>query len=567
MRHIKLSYFIVLAMLLFQSCQDLDQPGVRDFPLDAPIVTLFTPSPDGITSIQTGETTASVTFKFNVTDDLGISNIVLTLNGEEIYSISSFTDNTSFSLEEFVYDGVPLGNHNIELVATDTDANVTTIAATVEIIEQLYSTLFDGEIFYMPFENDYNELVSSSTAESVGTPTFSGDPFIGAEAFSAPLDSYINFPIGQLAEPLGTEFSGAFWYKVSGNPDRAGIIVVGDDADDRLQGFRLFREGSGTEQTIKLNVGTGTDESWNNGGVIDVTAGEWVHVAFTIAPTETNIYLNGTLANTAVPNGAIDWTNCENITIGAGGSTFSYWGHNSDTGSSLDELRFFNRALSQTEITQIVAQSSQIFNMSFDGDYHEDISETSATIVGTPNFAGEAFAGSDAFISAADSYLTFPLATLDLGTEFSAAFRYKVNGSPDRSGLLVVGDNTDDRFQGFRLFREGSATEQTIKLNVGTGTDESWNDGGVIDVTAAEWVHIAFTVSETETKIYLNGVLENTGAMANPIDFTNCTDLVIGAGGPTFSYWGHLSDESPMDELQFFNKELSQEEIQLIMNN
>ncbi|MDO5969431.1 LamG domain-containing protein [Flavivirga aquimarina] len=562
MKNNKLTYLIILVALLFQACQDLNHPELGDFPLDPPVITLFTPNLSGTTSIQTPGETGSVTFKFDVTDDLGLSNISLNLNGAEIYSISDFTDNMSFSLDEFVYDDVPLGSHTVELVATDTDSNETIISTTLEIIEQLYSPLFDGEFFYMPFENDYEDLVSASSAVSVGSPTFSGDPFLGVEAFSAPTDSYINFPINQLTEALGAEFSGAFWYKASGDPDRAGIIVVGDDADDRRQGFRLFREGSDTAQTIKMNVGTGTGESWNNGGVIDVTAGEWVHVAFTIAPTETKIYLNGTLVNTATPAGAIDWTNCENITIGAGGATFSYWGHNSDTGSSLDELRFFNKALAQRDVNAMIAQGSKVFNMAFDGDYQEGMSGTDATTVGTPGFAGEAYAGSDAFKSATDSYITFPLATIGLGTEFSAAFRYKVNASPDRSGLIVVGDDADDRRQGFRLFREGSDTEQTIKLNVGTGTGETWNNGGVIDVTAGEWVHVAFTVSETETKVYLDGVLVNTGTMAGPIDFTGCTDLVIGSGGPTFSYWGHLSDESPMDELQFFNKELSEEEIQ-----
>ncbi len=66
----------------------------------------------------------------------------------------------------------------------------------------------------------------------------------------------------------------------------------------------------------------------------------------------------------------------------------------------------------------------------------------------------------------------------------------------------MCGGDVDDRFQGFRLFREGSPTEQRIKLNVGTGTGESWNDGDVIDVTAGEWVHVAMTISDTQNKIY-----------------------------------------------------------------
>jgi len=165
-------------------------------------------------------------------------------------------------------------------------------------------------------------------------------------------------------------------------------------------------------------------------------------------------------------------------------------------------------------------------------------------------------------MGAADSYLTFPIDGLFGADAFSATFWYKVDGSPDRSGILVVGNDTpENRNQGFRLFREGSATEQTIKANIGIGDGESWNDGGVIDVTAGEWVHVALTVSATESKIYFNGVLQNTTELSSSIDWTGCTDLTIGAGGETFSYWGHLSDSSGIDELRLFNKALSSSEI------
>ena len=146
-------------------------------------------------------------------------------------------------------------------------------------------------------------------------------------------------------------------------------------------------------------------------------------------------------------------------------------------------------------------------------------------------------------------------------TAFSATFWYKVSATPDRAGILTVGDDAADRFQGFRLFREGNATEQRIKANIGTGTGESWNDGDVITVAAGEWVHIALTVSETESKIYFNGTEVNTNALSNPVDWTNCTEIVIGAGGPTFDYWGHASDSSPMDELRLFDRALTSEEI------
>src|SRR5690606_12513823 len=184
---------------------------------------------------------------------------------------------------------------------------------------------------------------------------------------------------------------------------------------------------------------------------------------------------------------------------------------------------------------------------------------------GNPGFAGGGFLGADAYMGAENSYLTFPMDNLK-STEFSAAFWYKVNPTPGNAGILAVGDNADDRFQGFRLFREGNTEEQRIKLNVGTGSGESWNDGGLLDATSGEWVHIAISISQTETVIYFDGVEILTGVMSAPIDWTGCEELVIGSGGPTFDYWGHGYDTSEMDELRIFNKALTQDDVQIMIN-
>src|SRR5690606_17102109 len=147
------------------------------------------------------------------------------------------------------------------------------------------------------------------------------DSQVGEQAYLGATGAYVNYPAAGLMTP---EFSGSFWYKVDATAARAGIITIGDDAVDRNQGFRLFREGNATEQRIKLNVGTGGGDSWNDGGVIDVTAGEWVHIAFTIASDRTVIYFNGTEVLSSALPAPIDWTGCSTFTIGSGGPTFDY---------------------------------------------------------------------------------------------------------------------------------------------------------------------------------------------------------------------------------------------------
>src|SRR5690606_35756514 len=109
---------------------------------------------------------------------------------------------------------------------------------------------------------------------------------------------------------------------------------------------------------------------------------------------------------------------------------------------------------------------------------------------------------------------------------------------------------------------------QIFEVNVGTGTAGGWVDGGGsarIDTSVGDWVHIAFTISESTAIVYFNGeiVAQNT---VTGIDWKGCDLLSIGSGAPRFTEWDHLSDTSFMDELRLYNKALTQEEIQNIRN-
>ncbi|GAA3653122.1 LamG domain-containing protein [Flavivirga jejuensis] len=219
--------------------------------------------------------------------------------------------------------------------------------------------------------------------------------------------------------------------------------------------------------------------------------------------------------------------------------------------------------------------ANETLYMDFESDYTEFISVTRATEVGTPGFAGEGLASNNAYAGATDSYLTLPTSTLQLGNEISAVLWYKVNASPDRAGVLVIGppdlenpDSQNNRNGGFRFFRENASGMQRFKLNVGTGAGNTWVDGGAaadVDPNKDEWVSLAFTISATEARVYINGQLAKESALSSPVDWTDCDILSIMSGAPRFEGWNHKSDHSFIDELRFFNTALSQSEIQNII--
>ncbi len=554
----------------------------------APQVTIQFPQ-EG-TQIQVPEPTTSINIQFQVTDDIEISTIAVLLDGNEIASFGDFPDFRNAILE-FEYDNLTNGAHELRVTATDIDGKTTSESVNFEKALP-YVPKYDGEIFYLPFDGDYLDLVSFNSATVVGNPGFAGESVIGTNAYAGATDSYLTFPTAGL---LGDEFSAVFWMKVNDVPDRAGVLVISppdpanpDAMNNRTSGFRFFRENAGGQQRFKLNVGRGDGDSWFDGGEaadVDPTIDEWVHFAFTISQSQSTVYIDGQVVSQGDFDG-VDWADTEIISIMSGAPRFTGWNHLSDQ-SFMDELRLFDKVLTSEEIQQIIADEAsgggsgytpkyegEVFYMPFEDNYQELVGGAAANVIGTPGFAagkvGQAYSG------AADSYLTFPGQNLQ-NEEFSAVFWMNVDADPDRAGILVMGPEDSDnpdfpdvqnlRTNGFRFFRENADGMQRFKLNVGNGEADTWVDGGTdadVDPTTGAWVHYAFTISGTEAIVYIDGEIAKQSDFAG-IDWTGSDLLSIMSGVPRFTQWNHLSDQSLMDELRIFDKALSQAEIQAII--
>lgn len=582
MKTLKLIFVSALALFFVNAC---DQQYIDDIskvePGDdesAPEVVINFP-PEGY-ELQTNDAVASITFDFEVRDDIEIGSVVLELDGTEIASFSEFKDYRVF-MQEFTYDEVSTGSHIFSVRATDLQGTTTIVRVNFKKSPP-YVPEYEGEIFYMPFNNEYREMNSLELATVVGNPGFD-EGIQGGTAYAGATDAYLTFPVSVLDG--ATAVTASFWLKIDDSADRAGILVVSPPADnnnDRTKGFRFFREASngGASQRFKLNVGTGDSDAWFDGGeAADVTpnTGDWVHFAFSISENYAVVYINGQPVSQGALDG-IDWTDCEVISIMSGEPYWTEWGHLSD-GSLMDELRIFNKALTQEEIQTIMLKEQAAFYMDFDGDYQDAISGVDATVVGNPSFEYSAGVSGDAYKGAADSYLTFSADDINIQTdEFSASFWLNINDDADRAGILVMGpedaDNPDaqnNRTAGFRFFREASndGATQRFKLNLGNGAADAWFDGGeAADVTpnTGEWVHFAFSVSNSEAIVYINGTEVAQGAF-DGIDWTGCDLLSIMSGAPRFNGWGHTSDQSLMDELFIFPKALSADEVALLMND
>ena len=354
----KLNILFITLFFVVSACKDsyIDElqsvaPGTD---AEAPVVTVAYPL-EG-TLIRVTEDVTPIDIQFTVTDDIEIKDITVQLNGTSIATFAEFIDFRK-AIKEFTYEDLTNGEHTLSIIATDVSGKSTTHTVNFEKVEP-YRPIYDGEIFYMPFDGDNVELVTIRAASRVGNPGFVSSGRVGS-AYAGATDSYLTIPTTGLTNP---DFSAVFWYKLNAVPDRGGLLTISPahaSNNLRTSGFRLFRENAGGKQRLTLNVGNGTADSWFNSDApyhFDPAGGEWVHVAFSITNGEAILYVNGEVAVQGSFSG-VSWAGGEIMSIGSGAPNFTEWNHRSDL-SHIDELRIFDKVLSQAEIQAIIDAES-----------------------------------------------------------------------------------------------------------------------------------------------------------------------------------------------------------------
>jgi len=264
---------------------------------------------------------ATITFKVVAEDDVELRSVSLVLDGEEIALLTDFTDDL-------------------------TDKTATATVNFSKVTAPVYIPL-DGEVLYLPLDGFFLDLITGNEVTIVGTPGFTGGKV--NDCYAGAADAYMTYPTSGL---LGTEFGLSFWYKINADPLRAGILAISPVGDSRNYGFRFFRENSGADQNLGLNIGDGTAEVWMNPFVKVAPDRDWVHIAMSISTTMATFYIDGQVVLETELTAGIDWTGCDGLTIGSGMPNFVYWEHFSDL-SLYDEIHIFKRAITAAEVLSL----------------------------------------------------------------------------------------------------------------------------------------------------------------------------------------------------------------------
>jgi hypothetical protein len=360
---------LFLAAIIITACEEgIDpitpvQPGPD---ADAPTVTITSPA-NGLL-IKVKEDLATIRIQGEVRDDIELESVTITLNGNDLIVINEFRDYRRYIIDH-TYTQVTNGPHTLTVTGKDKSGKTTTQSVNFEKVEP-YRPVYDGEIFYMPFDQSFVDLISEVEATTTGTPAFAPGGKAGT-ANAGAANSYLSFPVRdetQGVNLLHTEFSAVFWYKYNDitSATRAGILSITPNpvspatSGSRNFGFRFIREGGAINQKFNFNVGNGTGEGWADGGAAatlnPTIATDWIFMAITISQSELAVFINGdqVIRNTSFTG--IDWTGCTTLSIMSGAPNFVEWNHLSDL-SMMDELRIFNKALTQEEIRTIMSDT------------------------------------------------------------------------------------------------------------------------------------------------------------------------------------------------------------------
>jgi hypothetical protein len=319
-------------------------------------------------------------------------------------------------------------------------------------------------------------------------------------------------------------------------------------------------------------LGTNTDTLWfylENGGGNDfslngsttLNSGTWYHVLATYnhSKKEVKLYVNGSLDASGTSSFRSPNTDAP-LTIGAMSDTSTYNNSNYMDGL-MDEVRVYNRALSQPEIKALYnlsspsgkeiteadvpsSQDSGISRYKFNGDVtdswgsNDGTDNTSAGYVNGVYGQAKDFDGSDDTIT--------DIGPITLGSMWSVSCWYKPNSFTDY-GHIFTSQSSQYNF--------ACKVDQNGNPYFYTSSSGSLNTG--FQLNSNEWHHLVYQYDGSKIEIYINADLKLSESAS--LDISSDTYRVQGGGGGEYVEAAH-------DDLRIYDRTLSPLEVEKLFH-
>ncbi len=245
----------------------------------------------------------------------------------------------------------------------------------------------NGLVAYYPFNGNANDSSGNNNNGTINAVTPAADRFgntNSAYSFDG-VTSSITIPHSSSLVISNNTFSYSFWVKVNAwqtNTNEYYLFSKHSGSGSTQSGYHSYIYQS----ALTLRYKNGSASNWGaTSSTSNPTAGTWFHVVNTIDNTSNKTYINGTLVDTQPAQ--IVGANSTNLTIGydpIGGQHFL---------GDLDDIRIYNTALTQTEVTQLYNEANSTpppTNFCYDFTYQTAANEYCSSAIGTSD-GGYAF--------------------------------------------------------------------------------------------------------------------------------------------------------------------------------
>jgi hypothetical protein len=290
----------------------------------------------------------------------------------------------------------------------------------------------------------------------------------------------------------------------------------------------------------------GTGWGYNAGYV--PTIGSWYHVVLTTDGTNVRIYVNGTLASTqAIGSGA----NTPNISLFSDGGTSFFNG-------KIDEMCIWNRTLNATEISAIynagngIQPTPRAFNST---KLYMPLNGSSIDISGNGNhgtdtnisYVGGKFGQGARFNGSSSQILFTNVPQTGVGA-FTASLWVK--GSTLTTNMEILAWGSASTHAGFDIYMN-SSNVMTANFYGGVGIASA-----ITKVSTQNWQYVTVTYDGTNTRIYINGILEGISSSYTSASVVT-TNKFIGKDLGGGNWWDGFADEIILENRAWTAQEIS----------
>lgn len=208
----------------------------------------------------------------------------------------------------------------------------------------------DGLLVYLPFDEDYLDYSGNGNH---GTASGTIDFVEGIAGKAAEFDGNSSVQIGHPIN-FNHPFSTNFWVKTNSTKHSAGIITQHHACGGAVGNFYvvMYGPGSGYEGELQFQTLDSNRMDTPSSQIID---GEWHNVSSVAYNGVMELYIDGELAvNDETYSSSLNFSD---VTLAVGGFFSNSCPINHDFIGLIDEVRIYNRSLTEAEIEELYSSS------------------------------------------------------------------------------------------------------------------------------------------------------------------------------------------------------------------